>query len=93
MTSIVTSRPYACESGSVASARSRPGTCAALCAERRAEQLIAWAREHIGGYMYPRDVHIVDALPLTAVGKIDRKSLRARAVGGPDHGAPEPKSG
>jgi long-chain acyl-CoA synthetase len=45
-----------------------------------ADDLIAWAREHIGGYKYPRDLHIVDAIPLTAVGKINRKELRARAA-------------
>jgi long-chain acyl-CoA synthetase len=42
------------------------------------EALIAWAKDHIGGYKYPREVHIVSAVPLTAVGKIDRKALRAR---------------
>jgi long-chain acyl-CoA synthetase len=39
-------------------------------------ELVAWARERIGGYKYPREVHIVDSLPLTAVGKLDRKVLR-----------------
>jgi long-chain acyl-CoA synthetase len=42
------------------------------------EALVAWAKQRIGGYRYPREVHIVDAVPLTAVGKIDRKALRAR---------------
>ncbi len=41
-------------------------------------ELVAWARERIGGYRYPREVHVVDAVPLTAVGKIDRKALRAQ---------------
>jgi long-chain acyl-CoA synthetase len=40
--------------------------------------LVAWAKERIGGYKYPREVHVLDAVPLTAVGKIDRKALRAR---------------
>jgi long-chain acyl-CoA synthetase len=40
--------------------------------------LIAWAREHIGGYKYPRELEIVDSVPLTPVGKIDRKALRSR---------------
>ena len=44
-----------------------------------ADELVAWAREHIGGYKYPREVVLVDAVPLTAVGKIDRKVLRTRA--------------
>jgi long-chain acyl-CoA synthetase len=42
-----------------------------------ASELIEWARERIGGYKYPREVHIVEAVPLTPVGKIDRKALRA----------------
>jgi len=41
-----------------------------------AEALIEWARRRIGGYKYPREVHIIDAMPLTAVGKLDRKALR-----------------
>jgi long-chain acyl-CoA synthetase len=40
------------------------------------EQLIDWARKRIGGYKYPREVHFVEAVPLTPVGKIDRKALR-----------------
>ena len=28
---------------------------------------------------YPREVHVVDAVPLTSVGKLDRKALRQRA--------------
>jgi len=42
------------------------------------EELVAWARERIGGYKYPRAVHVIDAVPLTPVGKIDRKALRLR---------------
>jgi long-chain acyl-CoA synthetase len=41
------------------------------------EQLVDWARERIGGYKYPREVVVVDAVPLTPVGKVDRKALRA----------------
>ncbi|HUA71857.1 MAG TPA: AMP-binding protein [Solirubrobacteraceae bacterium] len=45
-----------------------------------ADELVAWARERIGGYKYPREVHIIDAIPLTAVGKLDRKALRSRLL-------------
>ena len=48
--------------------------------ELNEEQLIEWARQRIGGYKYPREVHIVDAIPLTAVGKLDRKALRGRLL-------------
>jgi long-chain acyl-CoA synthetase len=42
------------------------------------EEIVAWARERLGGYKYPREVHVLPALPLTAVGKLDRKQLRMR---------------
>jgi long-chain acyl-CoA synthetase len=42
------------------------------------DELIEWARGHIGGYKYPRELHVIDEIPLTPVGKIDRKALRAR---------------
>jgi long-chain acyl-CoA synthetase len=47
--------------------------------EVSAEELLAFCKERIGGYKYPRDVHLVGSLPLTPVGKVDRKALRARA--------------
>jgi long-chain acyl-CoA synthetase len=47
------------------------------------EELVDWAREHIGGYKYPREVHLVDAIPLTPVGKIDRKAVRAQLTAAP----------
>ena len=46
--------------------------------EVEADELVTWSKERIGGYKYPREVHVVPSLPLTPVGKIDRKSLRAR---------------
>jgi long-chain acyl-CoA synthetase len=42
------------------------------------EDLIAYAREHISKAKYPRDVRIVDLIPLTSVLKTDRKALRAQ---------------
>ena len=41
------------------------------------EELVAYAKRRIGGYKYPREIHVVEALPLTPIGKIDRKALRA----------------
>jgi long-chain acyl-CoA synthetase len=52
-------------------------------AEITGDDLVEWAREHIGGYKYPREVHLVDAIPLTPVGKIDRKAVRARVAQAP----------
>ena len=41
------------------------------------EDIVAFAKQRIGGYKYPREVHILSSLPLTPVGKIDRRQLRA----------------
>jgi long-chain acyl-CoA synthetase len=42
-----------------------------------AEEMVDWSRAHIGGYKYPREIHVLPELPLTGVGKVDRKALRA----------------
>jgi long-chain acyl-CoA synthetase len=42
------------------------------------DELVAFGRQRLGGYKYPREIHIVDELPLTAVGKADRNALRER---------------
>jgi long-chain acyl-CoA synthetase len=44
--------------------------------EATPEELIAFAKDRIGGYKYPREVHI-GSVPLTPVGKVDRKKIRA----------------
>jgi long-chain acyl-CoA synthetase len=41
------------------------------------EELVAFARQHLSAVKYPREVRIVDAVPLTSVLKTDRKRLRA----------------
>ena len=41
------------------------------------DQLVAYAREHVSAAKYPREIRIVDAIPLTSVMKTDRKALRA----------------
>src|SRR4051812_28179310 len=40
------------------------------------DELVAFGKERLGGYKYPREIHVVDTLPLTPVGKVDRKALR-----------------
>ena len=42
--------------------------------------LVAFCKERIGGYKYPREVHVVPSLPLTPVGKLDRKALRSQVA-------------
>jgi long-chain acyl-CoA synthetase len=40
-------------------------------------QLIAWTKEHIAAYKYPRHIEFLEALPMTATGKILKKELRS----------------
>ena len=44
------------------------------------EQLISWTKEQIASYKYPRHVQIVEALPMTATGKILKKELRKKSA-------------
>jgi long-chain acyl-CoA synthetase len=50
----------------------RPGASAST------EELLAHARAHLAATKYPRELTVVAALPLTSVGKLDRKRLRAQ---------------
>jgi long-chain acyl-CoA synthetase len=44
------------------------------------QEILAFCRTTMAPYKVPRSVHFHDALPLTAVGKLDKKALRpARA--------------
>ena len=40
------------------------------------DELIAWGKEQMAAYKYPRIVEFVDALPMTATGKILKRELR-----------------
>jgi fatty-acyl-CoA synthase len=42
------------------------------------EELIALVRERKGAHQAPKSVEFLDALPLTTVGKVDKKALRLR---------------
>jgi long-chain acyl-CoA synthetase len=54
----------------VAAVAVRPG------AEVSEDELIAWSRERLAKYRYPRQVRVLEAVPLTSVGKTDRKAVR-----------------
>ena len=38
------------------------------------DELINWTKEHIAAYKYPRVIEFMDALPMTATGKIPNES-------------------
>jgi acyl-CoA synthetase (AMP-forming)/AMP-acid ligase II len=62
----------------------RMGEVGCACVVRRAgsrlgaSELIAWARENMANYKVPRHVRFVDALPVNASNKVDKKVLRAQ---------------
>jgi long-chain acyl-CoA synthetase len=45
--------------------------------ERLGEEVVAFVKARLGAHKYPRDVRLLPAVPLTPVGKVDRKALRA----------------
>ena len=44
--------------------------------------IIAYCRENMSPYKVPKKVHFIDAIPLTAIGKLDKKVLRDRLASG-----------
>jgi long-chain acyl-CoA synthetase len=47
------------------------------------DDLIAYARAQLSGTKAPREIHVVGSIPLTSVGKLDRKALRAMLASAP----------
>ncbi|MBO0842515.1 MAG: AMP-binding protein [Nocardioides sp.] len=45
------------------------------------EELMEFARARLARYKYPREVIVVDAVPVTSVGKTDRKRVRSMVQG------------
>jgi long-chain acyl-CoA synthetase len=44
------------------------------------DELVEFSRERLGAYKYPREVRVVDSVPLTPVGKVDRKAVRTQVA-------------
>ena len=44
------------------------------------EELVAWSRERMAAYKYPREIELLDELPKTTTGKILRRTLRQRGT-------------
>ena len=58
----------------------KPGTSATP------EEVVAFAKERMAAYKYPRSVEVVDELPKTTTGKILRRELRDQAAPSPQPG-------
>ncbi len=55
----------------------RPGATAG------ADELIQYARSRLSATKAPREIRILGSIPLTSVGKLDRKALRAMVAAAP----------
>lgn len=40
------------------------------------DRILAFCREHLAPYKVPKRIHVVEEIPLTPVGKVDKKALR-----------------
>ena len=52
---------------------------AAADRERLTTDLVGWCRGRLAPYKVPKFVEFVDQIPLTAVGKVDKKALRKQS--------------
>jgi acyl-CoA synthetase (AMP-forming)/AMP-acid ligase II len=50
-------------------------------AEIALEELLSFARGRLAGYKVPRVIRLLDALPLTASGKIERRAVQELLAG------------
>jgi len=50
--------------------------------QRLRDEIVAYCRENMSPYKVPKKVHFVDAIPLTNIGKLDKKMLRDRLDSG-----------
>ncbi|NJN84911.1 MAG: long-chain fatty acid--CoA ligase, partial [Caldilineaceae bacterium] len=41
------------------------------------QEIVAWSRENMAAYKYPRQVEICESLPMSATGKILKRALRS----------------
>lgn len=46
-----------------------------------AEELMAFCQDKLADFKRPRDIRFLDAIPITAMGKVDKKEIRARYFG------------
>jgi long-chain acyl-CoA synthetase len=70
----------------VAGAAADPAVACAIVPERNracptARDVRAWVRDHVADYAVPRYVEVVDTIPLTPIGKVNRRALTDAALG------------
>ena len=46
-----------------------------------AEELMEFCKDKLADFKRPRDIRFLDAIPITAMGKMDKKEIRSRYFG------------
>ena len=44
------------------------------------DEIVEWAKDKLAGYKRPREVEIVNELPVSTAGKVLRRELRAKEL-------------
>jgi acyl-CoA synthetase (AMP-forming)/AMP-acid ligase II len=52
------------------------------------DEVVTWAKQNMANYKVPRQVRVVDAFPLNAIGKVLKYELRAQAAAAIERGVP-----
>ena len=60
-----------------------PTAAVVLHGQATEKELIAYCRAHLAAFKCPRTIHIVDAIPSTATGKVQRRIVAATVAGEP----------
>ena len=60
-----------------------PAAAVVLGAEATERELIGHCRQSLASFKIPRRIHIVDAIPRTATGKVQRRIVAEVITGGP----------
>lgn len=48
-----------------------------IAVEKAVDEIAAFCRTHMAPYKVPKEIFVIPAIPLTSVGKIDKKALRS----------------
>jgi acyl-CoA synthetase (AMP-forming)/AMP-acid ligase II len=57
-----------------------PAACVVLSAGTTSQDLVKYCREHLADFKVPKNIHIVDEIPKTATGKVQRRFVAAAFI-------------
>ena len=57
-----------------------PAACVVLNGDTTSQDLVKYCREHLADFKVPKNIHIVDEIPKTATGKVQRRFVAAAFV-------------